>query len=279
MIGAILGDIIGSRYEFDRIKTKDFTLLTKENNFITDDTIMTIAIGKAILEAKTDFDLLSIKAKESMLKLGNQFPSGYGYMFKDWLKSEDPQPYNSYGNGSAMRVSPCGMAYDNIDDVIKCAHAVTKVTHNHPEGMKAAEATAVATFMAKKKMSKYDIRIAMSKYYNMFTNLDEIRPRYHFTEEAKYTVPQAIICFLESTDFEDAIRNAVSLGGDADTLGAIAGGIAGAYYGVPKDLYIVVDSYVYQDTLVEIMHRFDKKYITKKYNSAVKEIPVIFKWK
>ena len=174
--------------------------------------------------------------------------------------SQIVKPYRSYGNGSAMRVSPCGIAYDTLEDVKKCAYAVTKVTHNHPEGLKAAEATAVAVFMAKRKASKQEIRGEISKYYNLNTTLDEIRPKYEFSEKAKDTIGPAILSFLESDSFEDAIRNAVSLGGDSDTLAAIAGGVAGSYYGVSKDLYEKVDAYLYDDMLIKYYKEFIKRF-------------------
>lgn len=260
MIGAILGDIVGSVFEFNRIKSKEFEFMT-DNNYFTDDSVMTIAIGKAILESKNDFKLLSVNAIKYMQELGKMFPNaGYGYSFMHWLKSDHPKPYRSYGNGSAMRVSPCGIAYDTLEDVKKCAYAVTKVTHNHPEGLKAAEATAVAVFMAKRKASKQDIRDEISKYYNLNTTLDEIRPKYEFSERAKDTIGPAILSFLESDSFEDAIRNAVSLGGDSDTLAAIVGGVAGSYYGVSKDLYEKVDAYLYDDLLIKYYKEFLKRF-------------------
>ena len=263
MIGAILGDIIGSPHEFLGVKTKTFKLLDPEDNFITDDTLMTLAIAKAVLEAKKDFKLLSQKAKQYMLEIGNQFPAGYGTKFREWLKSDDPQPYNSYGNGAAMRVSPCGMYYDHEDDVTSCSYAVTSVTHNHPEGLKAAEATALAIFYLKQGMDKKTLKIKMSKYYLLHDTLDEIRSDYQFTEDASETVPQAIQSFLEGKDYIDTIRNAVSLGGDADTLACIAGALAGVYYGIPKKLYMLLDSYVYDDTLLRIINQFEKVVPTK----------------
>ena len=258
MIGAILGDIIGSRHEFLNTKTKDFKLMTIEDNFITDDTYMTIAIADAILKAKDDLDQLSQYAKTSMLYIGNKYPSGYGTLFRKWLKSEDPQPYGSYGNGSAMRVSACGFYYQNEHDVIKCAEEVTKVTHNHPEGMKAARVTALSIFYLKNGMSKKDLKKIMSKEYNLFDKIENIRNYYKFTEDAKYTMKPALLAFLESTDFIDAIRNAVSLGGDADTIGAITGSLAQAYYGIPKDLYIQAEPYIYHDELIKIVNKFEK---------------------
>lgn len=277
MIGAILGDIIGSFYEFRKMKEKDFELLNPEKNFFTDDTLMTIAISNAVLKAGKDFDQLETLAKESMLYIGRKYPSGYGSMFRDWLKSDDPQPYNSFGNGAAMRVSACGICYDTLDDVKACAHTVTKVTHNHPEGMKAAEATAVAIYLLKNGASKYELRKAIQPYYNLYRNLEEIRPRYYFTEDARYTVPQAIMAFLESTDYEDAIRNAVSLGGDADTLAAITGSLAEAYYGIPMSLYAQVEPYIYEDELIEYIEAFKKLYPVNVTSDVFYDEPLIFR--
>lgn len=279
MIGAILGDIIGSHHEFSKIKTKDFKLLSIKKNFITDDTLMTLAIAKAVLEAGTDFELLEVLAKKYLLEIGRKYPSGYGRLFKEWLKSDDPQPYNSFGNGAAMRVSACGIAYNSLEDVKKAAHAVTVVTHNHPEGLKAAEATAVAIYLLRKGASKYDLRKAIQPYYNLYRNLEEIRPYYHFTEDARYTVPQAVLSFLESSDFEDAIRNAVSLGGDADTLAAITGSLAEAYYGIPDDLATQIDPYVYEDDLVEIIDEFKAKYPIRITTQDFYDEPLIFERK
>jgi type I restriction enzyme M protein len=277
MIGAILGDIIGSRHEFIHTKTKDFKLMSVEDNFITDDTYMTIAITKAILQAKDDFDHLSLYAKEAMLHIGNKYPSGYGTMFRRWLKSDDPQPYGSYGNGSAMRVSACGFYYQKEEDVIRCSDEVTKVTHNHPEGMKAARVTALSIFYLRNGMSKYEFKKIMSKEYNLFDNLDKIRQYYTFTEDAKYTMKPAILAFLESTDFIDAIRNAVSVGGDSDTIAAITGSLAQAYYGIPKEVYIQLEPYVYHEELIDIINQFEKKVPTKFEIINKKERPLITK--
>jgi len=279
MIGAIIGDVIGSRHEFSHIKTKDFELLDLNHNFYTDDTLMTLAIGKAVLEAESDFEMLEIKAKEQMLDIGRRYPSGYGTLFNQWLKSDNPKPYNSFGNGAAMSVSPCGFAYETLEEVKKAAFAVTKVTHNHPEGLKAGEAIAVAIFHLRQGVSKYELRKLMQPYYNLYRNLDEIRPRYHFTEDARYTVPQAILSFLESTDFEDAIRNAVSLGGDADTLAAITGSLAEAYYGIPGQLYKQVEPYIYEDEHLKIIDDFYKKYPMIETSDIFYDEPLVFERK
>ena len=263
MIGAILGDIIGSCHEFTKTKTKDFELLNPKKNFITDDTLMTIAVSKAVLEASNDFEKLEVCAKKQLLDIGRRYPNGYGRLFNQWLKSDDPKPYESYGNGAAMRISACGFAYDTLEDVKQASFRVTKVTHDHFEGLKAAEAIAVAIYHLRKGATKYQLRDYMRKYYSIYFTLDEIRDRYSFKEEARYTVPPAIVAFLESTNFEDAIRNAISLGGDADTLAAITGSLAEAYYGVPKELIEKVESYVIEKELIQIIHQFTAKYSTK----------------
>ena len=259
MLGAIIGDIVGSVYEWNRIKTKDFPLFT-EKCFFTDDTVMTIAVADALMNGGTADNFI-----DSMKKFGRMYPdSGYGGRFGSWLFSDDRDPYNSWGNGSAMRVSPCGwfmncgfyartgMWPSNGWEMVKTSAAVT---HNHPEGIKGAEATAVAIFMCRFYFGGWEFdygngdcttpdkwkaeikRMIESEFgYDLNRTLDEIRPTYKFNESCQETVPEAIIAFIESTDFEDAIRNAVSLGGDSDTLAAITGSIAEAAYGIPKDI-------------------------------------------
>jgi len=258
MFGAILGDIIGSKHEFSGIKTKEFKLLDMDKNFTTDDTYMTLAIAKAILESKKDFELLKKNAVYYMRHIGNKYHAGYGTLFRQWLIEEDPKPYNSFGNGSAMRVSACGMYYDNEKDVISCSDAVTSVTHNHPEGMKAAQVVALAIFYLKKGMSKEELKVKLNCYYPLTKTLDEIRKDYFFTEDAKETVPEAIQAFLEGKDFVDSIRNAISLGGDADTLACITGSLAGVYFGIPKFLYVQLESFIYEEELIKILNDFEK---------------------
>ena len=276
MIGAILGDIIGSHYEFTYHKSKEFELLHMSKNFITDDTLMTIAVGNAILKAGHDFEALEVAAHESLLDIGRRYPNGYGSMFKKWLKSDEPKPYNSYGNGAAMRVSACGICYDTLEDVKACSRAVTKITHNHPEGLIAAEVVAVAIFHLRHGMSKYELRKFIQPFYNMYTNLDEIRPKNKFTEDAKYTVPPAVIAFLESYSFEDAIRNAISLGGDADTIAAITGSLAEAYYGIPEDLYKQINDYIFHEELIEYVNVFLEKYPIKVETKIDKNDTLVF---
>ena len=237
MIGAIIGDIVGSRFEFDNIKTKDFELFSHDCEF-TDDSVMTLAIARAILEANGDYDKLGGLAVKNMRDIGRPYPNcGYGGMFYRWMYSDNMGPYNSFGNGAAMRVSACGFAAKTLDEAKLLSRKVTEVTHNHPEGIKGAEAAAVCVFLAREGKSILEIRDYVNeRCYPMNFTLDGIRAGYMFNETCQDTVPQAIMAFLESTSFEDAIRNAVSIGGDSDTLAAIAGGIAEAFYGVPNDI-------------------------------------------
>lgn len=237
MLGAIIGDIIGSRFEWNNIKTKEFTLFHADCE-PTDDSIMTIAIAKAILACNEDYSFLDKQAVYWMQKIGRLYPNcGYGGSFYNWMFSDNPQPYNSFGNGAAMRVSACGFAAKTLEQAKQLSRAVTAVTHNHPEGLKGAEATAAAIFLARQGSSKDDIRDYIQQhYYPLSFTLDGIRDTYTFNETCQNTVPQAIEAFLESTDYEDAIRNAISIGGDSDTLAAITGGIAEAYYGIPDSI-------------------------------------------
>lgn len=232
MTGAIAGDIIGSVYEFDNIKTTDFPLFTNESDF-TDDTIMSIAVADWLLNGG---DLAKV-----MQRYGRKYPyptGGYGGRFSGWLRAKDPQPYNSWGNGSAMRVSAVGWRFDSLEKTLEVAEESAAVTHNHPEGIKGAQATAAAIYLARIGKSKPEIKqyIESTFSYDLDRTCDEIRPNYHFDESCQGTVPEAIIAFLDSTDFEHAIRLAVSLGGDSDTLACITGGIAEAFYGVPEDI-------------------------------------------
>lgn len=239
MYGAILGDIIGSPFEFDRgDKTKDFKLFSRRSHF-TDDSVMTLAVCEALLKVGQDATVKEIEDAviSSMQSWGTRYPhAGYGGYFRRWLTACHPEPYNSFGNGSAMRVSAVGWLYDSLENTRTVAKATANVTHNHPEGIKGAEATASAIFMARNGSSKEEIKkyIENEFHYDLNRTLDEIRPSYHMDETCQKTVPEAIIAFLEAKDFEDAIRNAVSLGGDTDTLGAITGSIAEAYYGIPE---------------------------------------------
>lgn len=241
MYGAILGDIIGSPFEFDRgDKTKDFKLFSRRSHF-TDDSVMTLAVCEALLKVGQDTTVKEIEDTviSSMQSWGRRYPhEGYGGYFRRWLTARHPEPYNSFGNGSAMRVSAAGWLYDSLEKTRVVAKATANVTHNHPEGIKGAEATASAIFMARNGSSKEEIKkyIENEFHYDLNRTLDEIRPSFHMDETCQKTVPEAIIAFLEARDFEDAIRNAVSLGGDTDTLGAITGSIAEAYFGISETL-------------------------------------------
>ena len=241
MYGAILGDIIGSPFEFDRgDKTKDFKLFSRRSHF-TDDSVMTLAVCEALLKVRQDATVKEIEDAiiSSMQSWGRRYPhEGYGGYFRCWLTARHPEPYNSFGNGSAMRVSAAGWLYDSLEKTRVVAKATANVTHNHPEGIKGAEVTASAIFMARNGSSKEEIKkyIENEFHYDLNRTLDEIRPSFHMDETCQKTVPEAIIAFLEARDFEDAIRNAVSLGGDTDTLGAITGSIAEAYFGISETL-------------------------------------------
>ena len=234
IIGAIAGDIIGSTHEFRPIKTKEFSLFNKRSTF-TDDTIMTLAVAKWLINDRD--------SKEELIKqlqyFGNKYPhGGYGRMFKEWLQTENPKPYGSWGNGSAMRVSPVAWVGDTLEEVQDLAKISSEVTHNHPEGIKGALATADAIYLARIGSSKEEIKdhIEIRYDYDLSRTLDEIRPFYKFDVSCQGSVPESIICFLEAEDYEDTIRNCISLGGDADTQGAIAGSIAAAYWEVPNDI-------------------------------------------
>lgn len=260
MLGAIIGDIVGSRFEWNNIKTKEFEFLTYRC-FVTDDSIMSLAIAKAILDSKGDFGKLGKLAVMCMQEVGRTYPNcGYGGMFRQWMYSDNPKPYDSFGNGAAMRVSACGIAADSIEEAIMLSRKVTEVTHNHPEGIKGAEATAVAIFLACEGKSILNIRDYINdNYYPMNFTLDGIRDVYKFNETCQETVPQAIMAFLESTSFEDAIRNAISIGGDSDTLAAITGGIAEAYYGIPAEIRKHALTFL-DERLMKILVDFENKY-------------------
>ena len=275
MLGAIIGDIAGSRFEWANHKSKEFDLLTYKCS-PTDDSIMTLALARAILESKPDYSDLSDKAIQCMQNIGRKYPDcGFGGHFYRWVFSNDPQPYNSYGNGAAMRVSPAGFAANSLEEAKMIARIITEVTHNHPEGLKAAEAVAVAIFMARKGSSMLEIRdVITSDYYPLGFTLEEIRPTYRFDVSCQGSVPQAFEAFFESTDFEDAIRNAISIGGDSDTIAAICGGIAEAYYGIPSDLRKHALTFLDKNQL-QILVDFENKYppvMEKKYGGI--SVPV-----
>lgn len=280
MLGAIIGDIVSSVYEWNNIKTKDFPLF-REDCFFTDDTVMTCAVAEAIMNGGKEDDFI-----DAMKKYGKMYPdAGYGARFSNWIESDNREPYYSFGNGSAMRVSPCAWVMNcgfcartgMMPSTRNLARLSAEITHNHPEGIKGAMATTDAIFMCRYFFGGYcgdyeqsiknnptECKRRIKDYiekeygYDLSQTLDEIRPRYHFNETCQETVPQAIIAFLESTDFEDAIRNAISLGGDSDTLAAITGSIAEAAYGIPD--WIKDKAYSYLDeSLKDVVMRWENR--------------------
>jgi ADP-ribosylglycohydrolase len=250
LLGAVSGDVIGSVYEFSRQKAYDFSLFSQDSK-VTDDSILTLAIADAILHDRNYLAFIR--------RYAQAYPDrGYGGFFRKWMYSTDPQPYNSFGNGSAMRVSAVGWAFDNVEQVLLEAERSAAITHNHPEGIKGAQTTALCVLLSRKSASKAAIRQeVLSRFgYNLDRTVNQIRLTYEFTEACQETVPEAIVAFLESESYEDAIRKAISLGGDADTLAAITGAIAEAYYGgvptviiaevkkrVPADLWTVIEKF------------------------------------
>lgn len=270
MLGAIVGDVVGSIYEFNNIKTKNFPFFSSECRF-TDDTVMTVAVADAIMKGGNEDNFI-----ESVVHFGSLYPdAGYGAKFKEWLKAKVKKPYDSYGNGSAMRVSPCAWVLPpsdsdrDIGEVESLARVSASFSHSHPEGVKGAVAVAYSIYLMRfaSSIGKVDayksfLKDRMTKRfgYNMEVSLLEIRPKYRFNSTCSGTVPQAIIAFLESSDFEDAIRNAISLGGDSDTLAAITGSIAEAAYGIPQ--HIINDVYSFLDkNLKVVIEEFRNKYV------------------
>jgi ADP-ribosylglycohydrolase len=258
MIGALAGDIIGSAHETrgGRIKTKDFPLFTEESRF-TDDSVLTIALAEAVMYSKS--------YEELMRQYYLRYPhAGYGGMFRKWAQDNAGKPYKSFGNGAAMRISPVGFAFNTLEEVLNKAEFYTEITHNHPEGIKGAQAAAAAVFLAKNGSPKAEIKqyIETSFGYNLSRKLDEIRPGYCFDPTCPGSVPEAVIAFLESTDFEDAVRNAVSLGGDSDTQACIAGGIAQAYYGGVPDFIEQKVLEVLDEDLRNVTLEFTRRYIS-----------------
>ena len=255
MLGAVIGDIVGSIYEWRNIKTKEFPLFGQNCKF-TDDSVMTIAIAEGLMNGGKPDDFIN-----AMKRIGRMYPkAGYGRHFRSWLFTDDRNPYNSWGNGSAMRVSPVGWIFDSLETTESAAKVSAAVTHNHPEGIKGAQATAAAIFLARNDKSKEDIKTYIeNKYgYDLKKTLDEIRPTYEFDISCQGTVPEAIIAFLESNDFEDAIRNAISLGGDSDTLTAITGSIAEAAYDVPETIKDKAISLL-DEPLLEVLNRWQER--------------------
>jgi len=251
IIGAIAGDVIGSVYEWANVKTTDFEMFNSKCDF-TDDSVLTIAVADAILHKK-DF-------AKTIWDYSNKYPArGYGGRFANWIRNTDMLPYNSFGNGSAMRVSAVGFAYNTLDEVLDVAKQSAEVTHNHPEGIKGAQAVAAAIFLARTGKSKQDIKEYISKTfeYNLDDTIKNIRPYYQFDETCQGSVPQSIIAFLESSDYETEIRLAISIGGDSDTIACITGGIAAAFYKeIPNDIIEFVVSRLPKEFL-EILEEFD----------------------
>lgn len=270
MFGAFIGDIVGSKYEFDNIKTKQFPLFSNGCDY-TDDSIMTVAVAKAILQCsrgnqRTEAEFRKILA-ETMQDFGHRYPNptgAYGGRFWDWLHQKNPQPYNSYGNGSAMRASPCGMVAVTLEEALSLARASADVTHNHPEGIKGAQATAAAVFLAKTGKSKEEIRqYICQNFYPLDFTLDSIRDSYRFDVSCQGSVPQAIVAFLESERFEDAIRNVISIGGDCDTTGAITGAIAWMYYAMQSsDWYTDTVDAAMQQIKIQATAYLPKEFLT-----------------
>jgi len=277
LLGAIVGDIVGSRYEFNNIRTKEFPLLSKYS-FFTDDTVMTLAVAKSLMKYNGIMSNLSFSTIQHMHAVGRRYPNcGYGNMFKMWLFSKNPLPYKSFGNGAATRVSACGIVGKTLDEVKYLAKEITEVSHNHVEGFKGAECVAVAVFLARQGKTKKQIYEQMIKYYKLNFTLNQIRDNHMFNESCQGTVPQALVAFFESTDFEDAIRNAVSIGGDSDTLAAITGSIAGEYYGIPTNVATRTKGYL-DNYLKKILEDFELKYPPKIYDkNRIKEEPLYAK--
>lgn len=267
MLGAILGDIIGSPYEFDwnNIKTMDFPLFCERSHF-TDDTVLTLAVADGLMNGFGDRQASEAEIINSMRKFGKMYPdSGFGARFLDWLHSSDPKPYDSFGNGSAMRVSAVAWMFDSLEQVEDYALISARVTHDHPEGIKGAQATAAAIFLARNGTDKTGIRrfVEQGFGYDFHRSLDDIRPGYHHVESCQETVPEALTAFWEGTSFEDTLRKAVSLGGDSDTLAAISGSVAEAFFGVPDDLASTALAML-DGPLLEIVERW-QRWIKRKH--------------
>ena len=258
LYGAIIGDIVGSVYEFNNIKTKDFPLFS-ERGFITDDSCMTIAVARAINDWKRSGGDLSQMATQHMREIGNEYPNmGYGAQFWQWLIHEDKGPYNSWGNGAAMRISAAGWYGRDVTEVKRLSYMVTSVTHDNIEGIKGAEATAVAIWAARNGCSKDEIAdYIQDNYYDLDDSVEDLQENYDWDSSCQGTVPPAIECFLESNDFEEAIRNAISIGGDSDTIGAITGSIAEAFYGIPDKIKDQAKTYIPED-LLKIVTELEK---------------------
>lgn len=257
MLGAVIGDVAGSRFEWKNRKSKDFELVTPDCR-ITDDSVMTLAVARAVLECVRNREHLSEAAVAAMRDFGRSFARGcYGGRFSRWLASDHPAPYGSFGNGSAMRVSACGWAAASLEDALDMARRVTVVTHDHPEGIRGAEAVTAVIWLARQGEAPEDIRRKVeASWYRLDFTLDDIRAAYSFDVSCQGSVPQAIEAFLEASDVEDAVRNAVSLGGDSDTIAAMAGSMAEACYGVPEALRERIMPFL-PAPLCEVLERFE----------------------
>ncbi len=255
MYGAIIGDIVGSRFEWNNIKTKEFDLFT-DHCFFTDDSVMTIAVGKALFDSgKQNYADLKEQLIYWMHKIGKRYPDcGYGGHFYHWMFHDETKPYNSFGNGSAMRTSYCAHIAESLEEALDLAEKCAAVTHNHPEGIKGAQAATACIWLAKEGKNQEEIRRYVNEnYYDLDFTLDGIRKTYHFDVTCQGSVPQAIEAFLEAVSFEDAIRNAISIGGDSDTIAAITGPIAEACFGIPEEFIEKADTYL-DDYLKTIVH-------------------------
>ena len=261
MKGAIIGDIVGSIYEFDNLKSKDFELFKSECEF-TDDTVLTVAVAEALLKYNPDDEEIF---KENLIdifhKYGELYPDvGYGGHYLSWVENKRREPYNSCGNGSAMRTSAVGWYTKSIEECENLAKLCAEITHNHPDGIAGAQAVAGVIFLARNGASKDELKAYMEKYYPVDFTIDEIRPTYEYEIINKTTVPQAFRCFYEATDFEDTIRNAISIGGDSDTIAAIAGSMAEAFFGIPEDIAEIGMSYL-DDYMSDVVEEFYQEYI------------------
>lgn len=257
MLGAIIGDTVGSVYEFHNTKTKSFKLFTDRSE-PTDDSIMTLAVADVLLSGDTSYD----NVVKTLRKWGNEYPyAGYGGMFANWLRTRLPEPYNSCGDGAAMRISPVGWVAKSEEEVIKLSRAVTEVTHNHPEGIKGAEVVAMCVFKARMGASKEQLREYIASQYPIVKDLDyeDLRQHYKFTELCQDTVPQALYCFLISKDFEDCLRTTISIGGDCDTTAAMSCAVAEAFYGIPNNLKEQIMEYLDID-MIELIEKFQNKF-------------------
>lgn len=258
VIGAMVGDIVGSRFELNNCRKKEFEFMPKRKCRVTDDTVMTLAVSQTLIEANHRYDNLSDLAIKNMVTIGRKYQQcGFGRKFFDWIKTDNHEPYNSYGNGAAMRIGACGVIAKTKKELIDTSSKITSVSHNHPDGIKGAESVAMMIYLIKKGKNKEELKeYFTNNYYPIDFTIEELRETYRFKISCAETVPQAFEAFYESVNFEDAIRNAISIGGDSDTIGAICGSIAAIYYGIPD--------YIYKEAL-----SFLDEYQTKIYNDFI----------